>query len=140
MPREQRGIGVRVLLSLPWRHADTFHCASNSPHYACHPPWRRTLQYYFWWYDIVLHFLGGLWVALAFQWYAHLRERLVLIIPTICVVLIVGIGWEAFELMIGAPREDNFMFDTSLDILMDVLGGVVGYAWASFILAKISPK
>lgn len=93
------------------------------------------LQYYFWWYDIMLHFLGGLWVALAFQWYAQAQKRLVLILPTLLVVLIVGFGWEVFELLVGAPREDNFMFDTSLDILMDVLGGIAGYATAAYLLA-----
>jgi ABC-type enterochelin transport system permease subunit len=94
------------------------------------------LQYYFWWYDIMLHFLGGLWVALAFQWYADAQKRLVLIIPTILVVILVGIGWEVFELLIGAPREDNFMFDTSLDILMDAIGGIVGYVSAAYVLAR----
>lgn len=94
------------------------------------------LQWYFWWYDIMLHFLGGLWVALAFQWYAHSRAQTILIVPTLVVVLFVGIGWEVFELAVGAPREDAFMFDASLDILMDVLGGVVGYAGAAYLIAK----
>jgi len=94
------------------------------------------LQYYFWWYDIMLHFLGGLWVALAFQWYAQAQKRLVLILPTILVVLIVGIGWEVFEILVGASREDNFMFDTSLDMLMDTIGGIVGYATAAYLLAR----
>lgn len=98
------------------------------------------LQWYFWWYDIMLHFLGGLWVALMFQWYAHKERRMVFIIPTILVVIVVGTGWELFEVMIGSPREANFAFDTSLDILMDVLGGIVGYAWASYLLANSASK
>jgi len=98
------------------------------------------LQWYFWWYDVMLHFLGGAWVALALQWYASRYPRIVLILPTLAVVLMVGISWEIFEMLIGAPREADFAFDTSLDILMDVLGGIVGYAVSAYILARRAGK
>ena len=96
------------------------------------------LQWYFWWYDIMLHFLGGLWVALMFQWLAARQKATVLIIPTLLAVCLVGVAWEIFEILIGSPREANFAFDTSLDILMDVIGGILGYASAAYILAKRS--
>ena len=92
----------------------------------------------FWWYDIMLHFLGGLWVALMFQWLAARQKATVLIIPTLLAVCLVGVAWEIFEILIGSPREANFAFDTSLDILMDVIGGILGYASAAYILAKRS--
>lgn len=83
------------------------------------------LQWVFWWYDIVLHFLGGAWVVLALLWMLSLRGVQVSWATCIAVTIAVGIAWECFEFLIGAPRERNYLFDTSLDLLMDVIGGVV---------------
>ncbi len=91
------------------------------------------LQWYFWWYDIMLHVLGGLWVALALHWLAARQARVLRIVPTLLVVIVVGSAWEVFEFLIGTPREANYGFDTSLDILMDVFGGIAGYLSATFL-------
>ncbi len=85
------------------------------------------LQWYYWWYDLVLHFLGGLWVALAITWLWLALSRKVRIVPILLAVLVVGGAWELFEYVIGSLREGNYFFDTSLDMLMDALGGLCGY-------------
>ncbi len=98
------------------------------------------LQWYFWWYDIMLHFLGGLWVALMFQWLARTGQYAHSLAATIFAVLFVGLAWEVFEFLVGSPRESRYLFDTSLDIVMDLSGGIVGYVIASWILTRNASK
>lgn len=89
------------------------------------------LYWYFPWLDLLSHFLGGLWIALATAWLLSYVSREVTILRLIFAAMVIGVGWELFEFFAGIPREANFVFDTSLDILMDFTGGMCG-----FILAK----
>jgi hypothetical protein len=87
------------------------------------------LSWTFWWYDLVEHFLGGVWVAYAvvsaLAYVGH-QPRFIYIIAAITIV---GILWEFFEVVIGMPREANYAFDTSIDLLMDVLGSIMGWLY-----------
>ena len=47
--------------------------------------------------------------------------------------LLLGIAWEAFELVAGLVPEANYALDTSIDLLMDVIGGAVA-GWVSRFL------
>ncbi|TSC86183.1 MAG: hypothetical protein G01um10148_689 [Parcubacteria group bacterium Gr01-1014_8] len=80
------------------------------------------LHWVFWWYDIVLHFLGGAWAALAVMWSFAMYKIPPRWAHVISLVIIIGVLWEIFEFVIGAPRESNYRPDTSLDLLMDVAG------------------
>ena len=40
-------------------------------------------------------------------------------------IFFVGIGWELFEVFAGIPIEENFKFDTTMDLFMDLLGASV---------------
>jgi len=90
-----------------------------------------SLYWYFVWLDVPVHFAGGAWLALAGSWlllrfgYGH-EVRYVFMI-----VIAGSIGWELFEAWAGVPRDSNFLFDSVLDLTMDVAGGIVG-----FILAR----
>lgn len=82
------------------------------------------------WFDLLMHFLGGLTIGcltVAFL----MRFR-----PIVFLVVLVGvaIGWEVFEALIGTPREANYFFDTSLDLLMDACGASVAYVLARFTI------
>lgn len=96
------------------------------------------LQFYLYWYypwlDVFSHFLGGMWVALASAWLLSYAGYSVRILHIIVSISVVGISWEIFELAIGFSPEANFMFDTSLDLLMDFLGSVCGFVTASYLL------
>ncbi len=102
------------------------------------------LQYYlywvYWWYDIVMHFLGGLLVASIVIWaltrfgFLPKMVRYDSFMWTILFVLLVGVGWEVFEYVNGFfIGEVNVVADTALDLIMDTTGGIVGW----FILAPI---
>ena len=82
------------------------------------------LYWVFWWYDIVLHVFGGAWAALAMMWVFAAFGKTHAGTSLIGIVIVIGIAWELFEGLIGAPRESKYLFDTSLDLLMDVFGAL----------------
>lgn len=88
-------------------------------------------NYLYWrfeWFDLPMHFLGGAMTAsLLVALLMHFRPRLFIL-----GAVVVFIGWEIFEYALGFPKESNYVFDTSLDILMDTLGAVVIYTIARF--------
>lgn len=92
----------------------------------------------YWWFDIVMHFGGGAFVALA-AYLAGMRR------PTTIVglALVVGVVWEVFEYMIGYTYYPSLIADTALDLLDDVLGGVAIYAiiewWNSRLPSRVAP-
>lgn len=92
------------------------------------------LQFYLywslWWFDILMHFLGGAWVAAAVLWclllsgYVHTRWR-----PfrtAVCLTIIVGILWEIYEYAFGMTlvEHEAYVFDTALDLVMDMIGAI----------------
>jgi hypothetical protein len=98
--------------------------------------------YLYWWYDIVMHFLGGLWVSISTLWFFLVSEYAVnfksvqrffstyprAFIFSLCAVLTVGIAWELFELVFGISFTlENYVIDTILDLVMDGIGGIVGF-------------
>ena len=91
---------------------------------------RWSLYWHFIWLDLPMHFLGGAWVALISVWFLGLRHYRVRFFPILFAVLLVGIGWEIFEHLAGVPVEDNFVLDTSLDLFMDLFGGICGFLLA----------
>lgn len=84
----------------------------------------NALYFYYPWYDILLHFLGG--AALAF---------LILIFTkswkkTLIGMLILAAGWEVFEYVLNIAGE-NYIPDTIIDFIMDTLG-----AFAAIFISK----
>jgi hypothetical protein len=85
------------------------------------------------WLDIPMHFLGGVTVALGIAILPFLRvqyfEKYAPYKTYVLLVLCVALLWEIFEMSIGIPtHEEGFFFDMILDVVMGVLGGVVGCA------------
>jgi len=90
------------------------------------------LYWRFWWYDIVMHFLGGLMVGMIALWVYNYFEyfknkeinKSLIFLYTFLVVLSVGIGWEVFEFLIEVDFSNNYISDTSLDLIMDIVGSL----------------
>ena len=88
--------------------------------------------------DILMHFLGGLLIGLIILsllfvrrlfGFAHTHHGVV-ITTTLFGVLLIGLGWELFEVffdMTAITRID--LFDTLLDLVMDSIGGGVSLWW-----------
>ena len=91
---------------------------------------KGALYWHYVWLDVPLHFAGGIWLALAGSWALlaagrRLDERLVFTF-----VILGSIAWEIFEAVIGTQREANFLFDTVLDLTMDMTGAIIGFMLA----------
>ena len=99
------------------------------------------LQFYlywrFWWFDILTHFLGGLWVAISFLWLFfqfgftniiknHKNYNLAVAFSA---SFLVGVMWEVFEYYFGIAVTDasNYFTDTAMDISFDLAGGFAAY-------------
>ncbi len=90
---------------------------------------------YYWtiaWYDIMMHFLGGLWVALATIWILR-TERLSFFKKcswksVLVAVLVIGVLWEVYEVVFGLTfiSDPEYWGDTTLDLIMDLVGGALG--------------
>lgn len=97
-----------------------------------------SLEYFLYWQfpllNRVVHFAGGLWVALSFAWMFGYLTRHASLWTMLLLVLLVGIAWEIFEIAIGMTREPDYALDTTLDLVMDMCGGLVGFFLARSML------
>jgi hypothetical protein len=83
------------------------------------------------WFDTFVHFLGGFWVASVVLFVLRLPARgtgifFSVILGTLCF----GIGWEVFEYLTGSVIvAGNYGFDTTMDIVSDIIGGIAGFSY-----------
>ena len=76
----------------------------------------------FWWLDVAMHFSGG--VVIGLSAYVFGGRRAVILYA----VLLVGVVWEVYEYAIGiSSTEPKFIFDTGLDLAMDIAGALLVY-------------
>lgn len=91
------------------------------------------LYWEFWWYDVMMHFLGGAFIGASYLWALyfelplHSHVRIPVFISAFVVVLGVGIAWEIFEYLTDSYAALNYTLDTSLDLLMDMAGMMAAY-------------
>ena len=91
--------------------------------------------YLYWtyrWIDNPIHALGGVTVALGVSILPFLGVTILEKFPpfwtTFLCVLFVGVVWEIFEITTGIMVfEPGYVTDTVSDLLMDCIGGVIGY-------------
>lgn len=89
-----------------------------------------SLYWSLWWYDIVMHFLGGLWIALIALWAYKAfagedAESNKGYLTALIIVVVVGILWEVMEILVGLTlTQANYEMDTVLDLIMDVVGAI----------------
>ncbi len=91
------------------------------------------LYWEWWWADILMHFLGGAFIAGGVLWFIRfevpigLRPRVPVFLATLVATLLVGVAWEVFEYVTDSASAINYTLDTSLDIAMDVVGMLAAY-------------
>lgn len=91
-----------------------------------------SLYWQYLWLDIPMHALGGIVAALGFlSFFAHHlpHKKRTRFFVVLLAVLFVGIAWEVFEYFngIGLTREKSIIADTALDLVMDLVGGVIAF-------------
>lgn len=88
------------------------------------------------WFDILMHFLGGLLVGLTMITFMrrihkegeYINNKL-LIASVVLAVLVIGLTWELWELFVGLSDAIKDKKDSILDVIMDMIGAsaAVGY-------------
>lgn len=98
-----------------------------------------------WWVDMVVHFFGGMWVALISMWFLSLFFSIEkwslkkILFLSLLSSFFVGAIWEIFELYFGLTSLSDgaiYITDTASDFLMDTMGGVFGFIQINKILEK----
>jgi len=112
-----------------------------------------TAEYYYlyWtvrWFDILTHFLGGLWVGIAVVWVwyfsGYVRKMYMPDKSTVFVALLggllVGLLWELYEYIVWIVTDAGLPFgyigDTILDLIMDITGAGVGFLILQYFVLK----
>jgi hypothetical protein len=91
------------------------------------------------WFEGVVHILAGAWIALVFLWLASYLNQInsmveyktkALLIAIISAGLF-GVVWELLEnyYQITAISDPGYAFDTAMDLLNDIIGGVFAYLY-----------
>lgn len=101
----------------------------------------------YWYYDIIMHFLGGVGVglltlAILNSFTPNLRHRRKLVILG---AFVFGLGWEVFEIIYDiagyALWTTPYYLDTLKDLANDSIGGAVASLFAALPIGKsfVSP-
>jgi len=88
------------------------------------------------WFDILMHFLGGVTAGLGVFFFAFATGLLrgnniskhLLFWFVLLGALVIGISWELWELFVGFTDITTDLPDTLIDIVMDAVGAICAYA------------
>ena len=93
------------------------------------------LFFYWRWFDIPMHFLGGFFAAAVSLWcfFNKLKHNREIFLASFFGDFLIGAVWELFEYFTGLTFVvyGNYVFDTIKDFLMDGLGALAFYAVAA---------
>ncbi len=99
-----------------------------------------------WYYDVIEHLIGGIFVAGLFLYYAYIqsvdqfpRKFWTALLLTVAFVALAAVFWEFLEFTANAlsGSEQNTLADTIKDLAMGTLGATIG---AFFLLPKVLKK
>jgi hypothetical protein len=97
-----------------------------------------------WWFDMLMHLLGGIWVGAIILWffyesgfvknftYKKYQAFLLAFVGT----LLVGIFWEVFEIVGGIIKLPTDTMDSLSDLVMDLVGAVVAFLYFDRVIKK----
>lgn len=83
-----------------------------------------------WWFDIIMHILGGVWLLFIikslqqFGWY---KVEWFALKPIFILAMGVFFIWEVFGVVISGGFKSDWLLDTSLDTLSGIVGVLLGY-------------
>ncbi len=100
--------------------------------------------YLYWmypWFDLVMHFSGGMIIALGSQtalFQKMTQHYFTGLLPCLLIVVVVSVVWELFEWYSVIVDFEGYRVDTSIDLVMDITGGVCGFFLASFLSRRLT--
>ncbi|MCA9354995.1 hypothetical protein KC865_00380 [Candidatus Kaiserbacteria bacterium] len=93
-----------------------------------------SLYWYYWWFDILMHFWGGVLVGLGVHsicTFSRFNCPATLQMVVITLVVMTG-AWEVFEYFAGLYEPATYLPDTIKDVIVGFSGGLL----AHYILSK----
>jgi hypothetical protein len=92
-----------------------------------------------WYFDMIMHFLGGFWIGLAYVYLLSPEDKSIsTVFKILLFVIFIGIGWEVYEIWVNEiiiQNPLNFL-DIISDILFDLSGGTLAIL---YFFKKIMP-
>jgi len=108
------------------------------------------LKFYLYWpkdgllgFDTFMHFLGGLTLGMLAAWFFNVgRRSMAGFLLVLVTVLFLGVVWELFEYVfdIAGTAGGSYWKDTIHDMVLDGIGGVAAYFWATNLAATTLPQ
>ncbi len=96
--------------------------------------------FFYWtvsWFDIFMHLLGGFIIGLIAVFIllnnfrmGILEDKKVTLILVLSFVIIIGLGWELWELFFGFTNILEDRVDTLIDVTMDFIGGYFAFLYS----------
>jgi hypothetical protein len=101
------------------------------------------------WFDILMHFLGGFWVAIVAAYLIYFfsstkddnygvkyikEHKILFFLSLVGATLIVGLTWELWEVFVGFTDTLNDLGDTILDVVMDTIGAICAFYYTQLSL------
>jgi hypothetical protein len=93
--------------------------------------------YFYWtisWFDIAMHLMGGflmgligMFILIKTQKKEIFKNKKVSLMLVLSFVLIIGLGWELWELFVGFTDIISDRLDTMIDLMMDFIGGYFAF-------------
>lgn len=106
-----------------------------------------SLYFVYQWFDILVHFLMGVFLSMVGVWfYRKFRrealfnnEHLNALFNIIIFVTIAGLFWETFELAFELTLANRALYikDTILDFIMNIIGAIFGFIYAKWLIKNI---
>lgn len=89
------------------------------------------LYWYHWWFDIVMHFTGGILITLGLHTLSTFSRftftpTLRLLLATL---LFMTVSWEVFEYAAGLWQPATYVTDTLQDIVIGFCGGLLAHVF-----------
>ena len=88
-----------------------------------------SLYWYYWWFDVLMHFWGGLLIGLGVH--ALCRLQSITLKPSLLIVVVtislIVISWEVFERAVGLFDPASYWLDTSQDVALGFGGGLLAH-------------
>jgi hypothetical protein len=97
-----------------------------------------SLYWNIWWFDILMHFLGGALIALITLFFIYdskffnfsIKKPIIIFSAAIGMTLIIGLSWELWELFVGFTDAYTDQVDTIADLINDTLGAITVYLYS----------
>ncbi len=88
-----------------------------------------------WWWDIIVHTLGGVWAGLIAAWFFIRDGKVPPMLHCIGFALFSGVGIEILEYAadFGGSIFMSYPLDTAKDLVVDAMGGYLAWRYVRLI-------